>query len=367
MPTSEQEFRFPCDQCGADLRFQPGSDQMVCDNCGATKDLGNTTSATPILERDFDAALKAGDSDAEVEETRFTKCENCGAEIEFAEELQSTECPFCASPIVLGTGTHRLIKPAAVLPFAKSEKEARGAMTKWLGKLWFAPNGLQEYARKGRAMQGIYVPFWTYDADTKSRYKGQRGTIYYETRTVRVKVDGKMVNQQQQVQRIRWRAASGRVARFFDDILVLGSNSLPKANTDGLAPWDLAALEPYAPEYLAGFQAEGYTVPLEDGYREARTIMDRMIERDVRFDIGGDRQQIDRIDTTISDVTFKHILLPVWLAAYKYRGKTYRFVVNGRTGTVQGERPYSKVKIAIAVVFGAIVAGVVGYFIAQNR
>ena len=118
---------------------------------------------------------------------------------------------------------------------------------------------------------------------------------------------------------------------------------------------------------LAGFRAEAYTVELQDAYSEARQIMDRQILRDVKFDIGGDRQRIHNIDTDVKDVTFKHILLPVWLAAYKYRGETYRFVVNGRTGRVQGERPWSAIKIAIAVVLGLIVAGVAGYFIAQSQ
>jgi predicted RNA-binding Zn-ribbon protein involved in translation (DUF1610 family) len=365
---AEAEFRFPCDACGADLRFEPGADQMVCDNCGATKELpaGRAERQIAVTELDFKAALRNEADTDEVEETRFTKCENCGAEIEFDEQVQATECPFCASPVVVGTGQSRRIKPAALLPFAKSEREARKAMTDWLGKLWFAPNGLQEYARKGRAMQGIYVPYWTYDADTKSRYKGQRGDAYYETRSVRVEVNGKMQTRQEQVRKIRWRRVSGRVARFFDDLLVLASKSLPKKYTDSLAPWELSDLLPYRPEYLAGFRAEGYTISLEDGYGEARTIMDRRIARDVRFDIGGDEQRIDTVDTSVSDVTFKHILLPVWLAAYKYRGKTYRFVVNGQSGTVQGERPYSSVKIAVAVVLGLIVAGVVGYFVAQN-
>ena len=95
--------------------------------------------------------------------------------------------------------------------------------------------------------------------------------------------------------------------------------------------------------------------------------MDRVIERDVRFDIGGDRQRIHNMDTTLGEVTFKHILLPVWLAAYKYRGNTYRFVVNGRTGRVQGERPYSAIKITIAVILGLIAAAAIGYVVAQNQ
>ena len=95
--------------------------------------------------------------------------------------------------------------------------------------------------------------------------------------------------------------------------------------------------------------------------------MERVIRRDVKFDIGGDRQRIHDVDTQVSDVTFKHILLPVWLAAYKYRGRTFRFVVNGRTGRVQGERPYSAINITIAVVLGLIVAAGIGYVVAMNQ
>jgi len=357
------DHRFPCDQCGADFRFDPAAGQLTCDHCGNTAPLVDGYSGSAIKELDFKAALDAKLPEAEIEETRVLSCTNCGAHVEFDADTHAAECPFCATPVVTGTGTHRHIKPRGLLPFALEERGARDAMSKWLGSLWFAPGGLQEYARKGRKIQGIYVPYWTFDADTKSDYRGQRGTVYYETRTVTR--NGKRV--QQRVQKVRWRSKSGRVARFFDDVLVLASKSLPKRYTDALHPWDLAALEPYRPEYLAGFRAEGYTVELGEGFTEARAHMDRVIERDVKFDIGGDRQRISDIDTKISDVTFKHILLPVWLAAYKYRGQTYRFVVNGRTGRVQGERPWSAIKITIAVVAALIVAAGIGYGIAVNQ
>ncbi|MCG6902929.1 MAG: TFIIB-type zinc finger domain-containing protein [Rhodobacter sp.] len=358
-----QEHRFPCDQCGADFRFAPEAGKLICDHCGNEADLRTGFAGTAIREKDFRAALNAQLPQAEIEETRVLSCPNCGAQVEFDAANHAAECPFCATPVVTGTGTHRHIKPHGLLPFALEERAARGAMTDWLGRLWFAPGGLQEYARKGRRMQGIYVPYWTYDADTKSSYKGERGTVYYESRTVTR--NGK--RETQRVQKVRWRSASGRVSRFFDDVLILASRSLPKRYTDALEPWDLAALEPYSPEYLAGFRAEGYTVELDEGYDEARARMDRVIERDVKFDIGGDRQRIPSIDTAVSNITFKHILLPVWLAAYNYRGKTYRFVVNGRTGRVQGERPWSPVKIAFALILALIVAGIAGYFIAQNQ
>jgi DNA-directed RNA polymerase subunit RPC12/RpoP len=359
-----EEHRFPCDQCGADYRFNPGDATLTCDHCGHSEPIGaGPWGGASLKELDFDAAVTDRLPDSEIEETRVLSCPNCAAQVEFDPATHAAECPFCATPVVTDTGVNRHIKPRGVLPFALDERAAHKAMGDWLGRLWFAPNGLKDYARKGRKMQGIYVPYWTFDADTQSSYRGERGTVYYETRTVMR--DGKRV--QQQVPKVRWSPKSGRVARFFDDVLVLASRSLPKTYTDALEPWDLPALEPYQPEYLAGFRAEAYSVDLKDGYTEARGHMARVIERDVRFDIGGDRQRIHAIDTDVRNVTFKHILLPVWMAAYKYRGQTYRFVVNGRTGRVQGERPWSAIKITIAVALGLLVAAGVGYLIATGQ
>ncbi|GAA6192926.1 TFIIB-type zinc finger domain-containing protein [Phaeobacter sp. NW0010-22] len=364
MTSSETDHRFPCDQCGADYRFSPSDGSLTCDHCGHSELISaGPWKGASLRELDFDAAVAQKLPASEIEETKVLSCPNCAAQVEFDPDTHAAECPFCATPVVTGTGINRHIKPRGVLPFALEERAAHAAMTDWLGGLWFAPSGLKQYARKGRKMQGIYVPYWTFDADTKSSYRGERGTVYYVTRTVTR--DGKQV--QEQVAKVRWRSVAGRVARFFDDVLVLASASLPKKYTDALEPWDLPALEPYQPQYLAGFRAEAYTVDLTDGYKEARAHMARVIERDVRFDIGGDRQRIHDIDTAVSDVTFKHILLPVWLAAYKYQGKTYRFVVNGRTGRVQGERPWSAIKITIAVVLGLLVAAGVGYMIATNQ
>ncbi len=355
--TSELEtHRFPCEQCGADYRYNPASGSLTCDHCGHTDVLSEP--APPALEElDFTAALAANLPEAEMEVTRVTSCHNCAAQVEFDDTTHARECPFCATPVVGDTGAHRHIKPKGVLPFAVQEGDAQKAMNDWLGGLWFAPSGLQQYARKGRRMEGIYVPFWTFDAHTRSHYQGQRGTIYYETQ--RIVIDGK--EQTRQVAKTRWRRVSGRVARFFDDVLVLGSRSLPQKHTEGLEPWDLSHLHPYQPRYLAGFRAEAYAVDLKEGFGDARQKMDQVIRRDVRFDIGGDRQRIDQLQTEVSDVTFKHVLLPVWMAAYKYRGKSYRFVINGQTGRVQGERPYSAIKIALAAVAALVIVGAAAY------
>lgn len=369
---SAEIHRYPCEQCGADLRFSPGEAGkagLVCDHCGHRQSVAPAGRDRLAAMEEVDLALGLANRlpEALIEESRVLSCTSCGAQIEFEGAVHSKECPFCASPVVIGTGTERHIKPQAVIPFALTEDQARAALTRWLGRLWFAPSGVREYARKGRRMTGIYTPFWTFDADTTSRYRGQRGDHYYETRTVRVNVNGKSETRQQRVQKTRWSPASGQVSRHFDDVVVLASTSLPRRYVDSLQPWDMGALQPYRPDFLAGFSAEGYTIDLPQGHATARDLMAGVIQQDVRRAIGGDVQRIDRIDTIHSGETFKHILLPIWMAAYKFRGKSYRFMINGQTGEVQGERPWSPWKIAAAVIIAAAIAAAVAYGIQLNE
>lgn len=354
-----EAYRWPCAACGSDLRYQPGTAELVCDHCAAVQTIAapKQRDVTQAL-REIDLGLGLADDlpASATEDVRSTTCPSCGAVVEFSGANHASLCPYCATPVVVDTGSHRRIKPHTVLPFVLTESDARAALTKWLGRLWFAPNGLVEYARKGRAMTGIYVPFWTFDAATTTRYTGQRGEHYYETRMVTVNVNGRSERRSEQVQRTRWYPAAGTVSRDFDDVITLASRSMPPRLGNDLTPWDLDKLLPYNPDYLAGFQAEGYTIPLSEGHTNARNVMEGVIQMDVRRDIGGDVQQITTMNTRYSDETFKHILLPIWTAAYKYGGRSFQFLVNGQTGEVQGERPYSAWKIAFAVLIVAALA-----------
>jgi predicted RNA-binding Zn-ribbon protein involved in translation (DUF1610 family) len=318
---------------------------MVCAHCGHEEPIAEVRGG--IVEYDLRAA--AALPPAAMETIRVARCGSCGAQIEFDPEVHSKECPFCASPIVTGTGESRQIKPQAQLPFLVTEEEARAAMRRWLGRLWFAPSDLMRYVRAERHMQGVYAPYWTYDAETRTEYRGQRGTVHYKTRQVRVTVNGRSQMRSEQVPEVQWTPVRGRVTRDFDDVLVLGSSSLRKEFAEEIEPFDLVVLSAYEPRYLAGFRAEAYTIPVEKAYEDARGIMNRVIEGDIRRDIGGDQQRISNMQTEVGRLTFKHVLLPLWLAAYRYRGRSYRFVVNGRTGEVRGERPYSAVKIALTI------------------
>ncbi|WP_134679674.1 zinc ribbon domain-containing protein [Paracoccus ravus] len=392
MPTPRSEYRYPCENCGASLEFSPGQQRLHCPYCGHEQEIGPGAARAPsrqakggveaeqVILRDpatgralqWDASHKAPelrelpleqglriDRESDLTETvRTLSCPNCGAKIEVTSDSHASTCPFCATAVVTDTGTTRLIKPQGVLPFVIDEAQAKSALESWLKGLWFAPSGLMAYARRGRKMSGVYSPFWTFDAATQSAYSGARGDWYYETVWVTEEVNGRMQRVARQVRRTRWTPVSGQVSRHFNDVLVLAASSLPRRITDALTPWDLSHLVTYRPEYLAGFTAEGYTIPLASGHEIARQEMAGVIAMDVRRAIGGNEQQIAQIRTGHSDETFKHILLPVWTAAYRYNGKSYRFVVNGQSGRVQGERPYSVWKIAFAVLLVmALLAG----------
>ncbi len=304
MTAIAQEHRYPCEQCGAELRFAPGQMVLKCDHCGHVQKIAETGgpwggTSKAFQEHPLANGLKDDLPDTATEDVRSARCSNCGAVVEFHGANHATECPFCATPLVVDSGAHRHIKPQALLPFQLDEPAARKALISWLGSLWFAPNRLLEFTRAGRAMNGVYVPYWTFDANTHSRYRGAKGVYYYETRTVTVNVNGRSEQRQEQVRKTRWYPASGTVARRFDDVLVIASTSLPNRLGEGLEPWDLTAMQPYSPDYLAGLQAEGYTVALADGHDTGRKKMDAVIYNDVRRDIGGDVQRVDNIDSDL--------------------------------------------------------------------
>lgn len=342
------ERRFPCGQCGAVLRFAVDQQSLACGYCGHEQAIEQTDEA--IVEHSLQEALRALDQPVTVvADVPHMGCDSCGAHFRYDAEQRAGECPFCSAPVVLRDGEQVRFRAESLLPFAVTENQAREAYRKWLSGLWFAPSKLKRYAEPDQSLNGVYLPYWTYDSDTNSSYQGERGDTYYVTEWVTVVQNGRRTRRQQQVPKVRWRSVSGQVKRHFDDVLIGASETLPRQITDRLHPWDLQALVPYDASYLSGMRSEVYQVPLDDGFERARAVMGATIKADVRGDIGGDFQRVHQVRTQHSATTFKHILLPLWTAAFRFGGKHYRFVVNGRSGKVMGERPYSKVKIALAV------------------
>jgi ribosomal protein S27E len=344
---------FPCVQCGADLKFEPGTRTLRCPYCGSDNEI--PASGTALEEVDFRAFLAQAGARQETVEVMTVRCPACAAQTTFGSNVTAGLCAFCGTSLVETASSRRCIKPHALLPFQVTDRAAAEAFRAWLKKRWFAPNALKQYARQESGLQGVYLPYWTYDAATTTRYTGRRGEHYYVTETYTAQENGKSVQRTRQVQKTRWYPASGVVHNRFDDVLVVATEVLPRPFTTRLEPWDLAALVPYDDAFLSGFRAESYAVGLDQGFTLAQEVMEGPITASIHHDIGGDEQQILVHETRYDDVTFKHVLLPVWVSAYRYRDRAYRFLVNARTGEVQGERPWSGVKITLAVLLALLV------------
>ncbi|MBN2657148.1 MAG: hypothetical protein JXR86_08820 [Spirochaetales bacterium] len=361
---SENSGKFPCSNCGADLKFEPGQNALKCPYCG-TENTIVTEENVEIRENDYLSQLRELEENLSHSETLdmvSVRCDNCGAMVSLGENKTAGECVFCGTHLSGQTQSVKEIAPQSLLPFKVSRKEAAENFKLWLKKRWFAPNKLKEYARMD-GLKGIYSPYWTYDTETTTHYRGQRGDYYYTTETYTEQVDGKTVTKTRQVRHTRWSFASGTVRNSFDDILICGSGNMLPKYTEALEPWDLENLVPFKEDYLSGFQVESYSINLEEGFAIARERIAPVIDSTIRRDIGGDEQRISSKASSYDDITFKHILLPVWISAYKFKDKVYNFMVNARTGEVQGNRPWSVAKILLAVLgFGALVAaGVLAY------
>lgn len=351
-----------CKNCGAKLKFAPGTSSLTCEFCGTVNEIEIDTEkiAEAHEEINYLDFINNKISTAPKIEITAVKCQSCGAETSFDKNIVSSHCDFCGSPLVaIDAHTSQVIAPKGMLPFKITDKKSLELYQKWLKKLWFAPNKLKTHARQAEKLAGIYIPYWTYDSDTQTKYTGKRGDDYQESQTYTENGQTKT----RTVTRTDWTFVSGRVSRLFDDVLVPASESLPIKYVERLEPWDLENLVPYDTKYLSGFKSETYSVDLPKGFDKAKYKMEIIIQGDIRRDIGGDRQQILTSDTSYYDITFKHVLLPIWLSAYRFNDKIYRFMINGRTGEVQGERPWSWIKITLAALAAiSIIGGLYYYF-----
>lgn len=357
--------QFPCKNCGGPLLFIPGTSEIRCPYCGTINQIKVDEPADQdyLKEQDYLAALEReekgrGDRAGDMPSTEMVRCGNCNAETTLSRDRTSDNCPYCGSPLAMQNHFSAKLNVQAVLPFVVSNDKAIQTYRDWVKSRWFAPNDFKYRATRQESMKGVYMPYWTYDSATQTWYTGQRGDAYYTTEMVPVRQqNGQMTMQPRQVRRIRWSPVSGNVRVAFDDVLVPASHSLPETLADTLEPWELKNLKPFKQEFLSGFVTETYKLGLKDGFQNAQTRMGPIIDGAVARAIGGDEQRVTSKKSQYSNITFKHILLPVWISAYAYGGASYRFVVNAQTGQASGDRPWSVFKIAAAVIAGLLLVG----------
>jgi LSD1 subclass zinc finger protein len=369
---------FPCGSCGAKLSFLPGSKTLKCQYCGATNDIAEKDDV--VEELDLEEWLSRLEGTSEKHAPEVLKCANCNAEQTLPANLYASACTFCGTPIKSKSYAQRLIKPKSLVPFKVTKLQAQEKWRTWIKGLWLAPSALKQFVQSDGGIKGIYIPYWTFDASTYTQYTGQRGDNYNESYQT-TNSNGERVTQTRT--QVRWTSVSGNVSFFHDDVLVPASGTYAGGSGDvqaaaraqearaalaqipgglggvgraltgsfagNLRDWNTKELVPYQEEYISGFQAEAYQVGLKAGFAAGRQVIDARVRELVERDIGGDHQRITGLHTDYSHLTFKHILLPVWISAYLFKGKTYRFLVNGQSGEVQGESPKSGWKIFFLV------------------
>lgn len=359
---SEETRTFPCSNCGGPLEFGIEEQRLVCPHCGHVEDIAESGSLPQ--ERDLRAAveiLRAGAGERLEPGVSMGKeivCQSCGGHTTFSGSLTATRCPYCATPIQRDDvhDAPARLPVDGILPFGVNEEQAQANLEDWINGRWFAPSEFKKYNRTG-AFTSVYAAFFTYDADTVSDYRGQRGDDY----TVTV---GSGDHRRTET-RTRWRHVAGTVENAFDDVAVLANDGFDHKRVRALEPWPTAAAKTYTPEFVAGHLCRTYDRDVEACFSDARERMDEEITHTVRRDIGGDHQRISALSTQFRSLTYKHLLLPLFLLTVIYEGRPFQVFINGVTGEVQGERPWSKLKIGLAI-FAVLVLVAIAFVVYQS-
>lgn len=339
--------------------YSPKTRGLKCIYCGATQEL--PTERIKIHEFDYaqwaqtKMEFKAHGLMDQSTEAVQVRCAQCGATIQIDATKSTSICPYCGTPLMLDKSqVKRFWQPNYLLPFTIDKKQCSELFQKWLNGKWFLPSKYKNGNVMEEKFQGIYYPYWAYGAHTVTNYEGERGTNRTVTRknskgeTVRETVTD-------------WSRVSGTVMRDFKNILVPASKSLPKEVIDDHKKWPVGEVVEYTTEYTAGFQTEVYTVDFTEGMVTAQNQMEEQIDSDIRKDIGGDKQRIDRKKVNYSDQVFKLLLLPMWVSAFVIKGKTYQFIINGRTGEIHGDYPLDKMKVALVVFVVVVIVLLIAY------
>ncbi len=350
--TSSQKYK--CGTCDAPIEYDAKSGALKCAFCGAEKAIAAPT-GNVVEHALHEAALAKHKGYGRA--VRKLHCDACGASISFDAGVTAAKCPFCASPKV-AEATGEGLRPESLLPFKVTADKAGELFKKWITGLWFRPNDLKKLAEV-KEIRGVYLPFFTYDAQARSWWTAERGDYYYENETYTAQENGRSVTKTRRVQKTRWSYVRGSRSDFYDDHLVYASLGLPKDLVKGIEPYSTGSAIPYTPEYLVGWAAEEAGFTVEAGWHNAQGELSDKQRKKCSGDVGGDTQRNLSVTTNYSEITFKHALLPAFVSAYQYKGKVFRFLVNGETGKTDGHAPLSWPKIIALVVAILAVIGIV--------
>lgn len=353
--------KFSCPSCGGEARWDPAKKLLICPFCGTTSPAQAELSATgeeQIVEHDLVAALRGipDSSRGWQAEKTSVQCQSCKAISVFDAARIGQRCDFCGSTaLVPYSEVKDSFRPESLLPMKISETQVRESIRQWYGSRWFAPNALK-HAALTDTVKGLYIPYWTFDAQVHAEWTAESGYYYYETEYY---TDGNGKSQSRQVRKVRWQPSAGSLDHFFDDELVPASRGVQPEMLRKVEPFPTTKdLVSYNAGYLSGWVVERYQIDLVTAAKTSRDRMEQQLYALCSRQVPGDTQRNLQVQNDYAGQTFKHILAPIWLLAYNYGAQNYQVVINGYTGAIAGKYPKSWVKIFFAVMAGLFAVGI---------
>jgi uncharacterized Zn finger protein (UPF0148 family) len=348
---------FTCPNCGASTRYDVTAGGVTCEYCGYTAAVKSEKVGRQAESFEFTLETLNQAKQGWGVERKTLHCENCGAELAVSEGTLSTTCPFCASNKVnLSSTVSSVLRPRYLIPFKVQVEAVRARVKEWMGKGWFHPSELANSTIIDR-FTGIYLPFWTFGANINARWKAEVGyehtESYYDSasKSMRTRVV------------IRWRWEDGQVGLPVSDLLISGSSHTSHLILERLEPFNLNELVLYSPDYLAGWQAHAYDINLPKAWEDGKASMRERAKKACYDNIPSPHVRNFSMSADFSDESWRYLLLPVYLAAYRFEDKVYQVMVNGQSGVVAGQKPVAWWKIwlaAAALVGPGLFFGLIG-------
>ena len=351
MSEATAQQKFACPACGGEAQWNPAKKALICPFCGTTSPAQvelTPTGGEVIREHDLVGALRGIPDDRRGWDAQKTsvRCQSCQAISVFDAARVGQRCDFCgSSALVPYEEIKEAFRPESLLPMKVSETQVRESIRRWYGSRWFAPNKLKTAALTD-TVKGLYIPYWTFDAQVHADWTAESGYHYYVTETYR---DSNGETKTRQVQKTRWVPSSGSLDHFFDDELVPASRGVDPALLRKVEPFPTKELTPYRAGFLSGWVVERYQIDLVAAAQHARETMDSKVYSMCGSRVPGDTYRNLEVSADYSGQTFKHILTPLWLLTYHYGVKNFQVVINGYTGAIAGRYPKSWIKITLAV------------------
>jgi DNA-directed RNA polymerase subunit RPC12/RpoP len=336
---------FLCLKCGGRVEFDILSNQLTCLYCGYTPTTGEERSAADA-EHSLYQVLPTESGHRWAASQQQLSCQRCGAVSLWQPEQKAVECPYCAShQLIASEETAALIDPQAIAVMQISEEQAVRRTQEWFGRGWFVPDDLSKAVKK-HILHPAYYPFWTFDGVLELHWSCEINEGSSDAAS--------------------WVRRSGVETELFNDTLIPGLQRLKFEAMKKLGPYNLMDMVEFKPQYLAGWPALTYDRPLAKASLLARERVVKNLRQQLYDRVAPGRQKrgLKAGGVNWLDMTFKYVLLPLWIGTYHYQGKSYQVYVNGQTGKVSGEKPRDLLKTILIITSAVLSFLVVLIFLA---